>query len=41
MAKAATIQVRIDTDLKRKVDVILKHIGMNTSQVINAPFGLC
>ena len=36
MTKAATIQVRIDTDLKRKVDVILKHIGMNASQVINA-----
>lgn len=36
MTKAATIQVRIDTDLKRKVDVILKHIGMNASQVVNA-----
>jgi len=36
MTKAATVQARIEPDLKVKGDVILKKIGVTASQAINA-----
>ncbi len=36
MAKACTVQARIEPELKEKGDAILKKIGITASQVINA-----
>ncbi len=36
MAKAATVQVRVDVSIKKKADLVLKKIGISPSQVINA-----
>ncbi len=36
MRKAATVQARMDTGLKKKADAVLKKIGLTPSQVINA-----
>jgi DNA-damage-inducible protein J len=36
MAKACTIQARIEPELKEKADIILKKIGITASQAINA-----
>ncbi|GJM06338.1 MAG: addiction module antitoxin RelB [marine bacterium B5-7] len=36
MTKAATVQARVDSHLKAKADLILKHIGISASQAINA-----
>ncbi len=36
MAKAATVQARVEMKLKKQVDIVLKKIGVSTSQVINA-----
>lgn len=36
MAKAATVQARVDVELKRCADSVLKQLGLSASQVINA-----
>ncbi|MGD9152608.1 MAG: type II toxin-antitoxin system RelB/DinJ family antitoxin [Gammaproteobacteria bacterium] len=36
MTKAATVQARVETKLKKQADSILKKIGISASQVINA-----
>ncbi len=36
MAKACTVQARIEPELKEKADIILKKIGITASQAINA-----
>ena len=36
MAKAATVQARVEIKLKKQADSVLKKIGLNASQVINA-----
>lgn len=36
MNKAATVQARIDIKLKKQAEVVLHHIGLSASQVINA-----
>ena len=35
MALNSTVRARVDSDLKSEVEVILKKIGLNTSQAIN------
>lgn len=36
MSKAATVQVRIEPELKEMGDAILKKIGLTASQAVNA-----
>lgn len=36
MTKAATVQARVETKLKKQADSVLKKIGVSASQVINA-----
>lgn len=36
MVKSATVQARVDLQMKKKVDFVLKQIGVSPSQVINA-----
>ena len=36
MPKAATVQARVEIKLKKQADSVLKKIGLNASQVINA-----
>lgn len=36
MSKATTVQARIELDLKKQGDAILKKVGVSASQVINA-----
>ena len=36
MAKAATVQARVEPRLKKEADSVLKKIGVSASQVINA-----
>lgn len=36
MTKAATVQARVETRLKKQADSILKKVGVSASQVINA-----
>ncbi|HIP44568.1 MAG TPA: type II toxin-antitoxin system RelB/DinJ family antitoxin [Sulfurospirillum arcachonense] len=35
MTLNSTVRARVDSDLKSEVEVILKKIGLNTSQAIN------
>lgn len=36
MGKAATVQARIEPELKKRADLILKKVGITASQAINA-----
>ena len=36
MHKTATVQARVDCDLKKQADIILHSIGLTSSQAINA-----
>lgn len=36
MGKAATVQARVDSKLKKQADIILHHVGLTSSQAINA-----
>jgi DNA-damage-inducible protein J len=35
MTSNTTVRARVDSDLKNEVEVILKKVGLNTSQAIN------
>ena len=35
MALNSTVRARVDSNLKSDIEVILKNIGLNTSQAIN------
>lgn len=36
MSKTVTVQARVEPDLKHKADAIIKKLGLNASQVVNA-----
>lgn len=38
MIKATTVQARIEPDLKKKADRVLKKVGITPSQAINAMY---
>ena len=36
--QATTINVRVDSDIKREIDILLDNLGMNVSVVVNMLF---
>ncbi len=38
MTKETTVRARIDEDLKKDAELVLKQLGLNTSQAINLFF---